>query len=1487
MSNLFISYRRDDSADVTGRLHDRLKGHFGDGTIFLDIDNIPFGLDFRQSIGDAVNQCDVLLAVIGDHWLDARYADGPQQGCRRLDDPNDYMRIEIGAALARGIPVVPLLVGRASMPAEAQLPDGLKELAFRNAAQARSGPDFHEHVDRLIRGLEQFLVKKRELRAGVEKATYIASEDPQMALGRARMVLELLVRDVYERWFREPPGTRPLESLIERLGSEGGLPDQFDAGELLRRLNEAGAAQWGQKIATGDVHQSLTQLTDILKWYIEVQQPDALGQSDAHREKPRTEAAKPTGQPGPPVEPRIAIVPKGLRSFDANDSDFFLQLLPGPRDKDGLPESIRFWKHRIESLDDPSFTVGVIYGPSGCGKSSLVKAGILPRVAGRVVSVYVEATAGETEARILSGLRKKFPDLDASLDLTQTILSFRNGHGSKPGQKVVLVVDQFEQWLHAHGQAQETELAEALRQCDGEHVQCLLLVRDDFWVSLSRFMGNLRIEILQGRNTALVDLFDLMHARDVLIEFGRAFGRLPVSGGALAKDQETFLTQAIEGLAQDGRVISIRLALFAEMVRGKPWVAATLKEVGGTPGVGVSFLEETFGSAALRAHQKAGQAVLKALLPEGGSNIKGNMRSHQELLQVSGYANRPHELDALLRVLDRDLRLITPTEAEGTDSREAEQTASTTKYYQLTHDYLVPSLREWLRRKQSQTRRGRAALRLAERAALWSAKPESRRLPSVLEWASIRALTPKRGWTETERRMMKRAGRFHGLRSLGLAAVAALLAAVGLSIRNRVVEANQATAARGLVQQIVNADTAKVPDIIRAINASDRRWTDPELRRIGAEAQEGSREKLHASLALLPVGPDQTEYLYRRLLNANPHELPVIRTALDGHQADLLVKLRAELENTRASSDQRFCAACALAGYVPGGNDQRWQSSSRFIVDQLLASAIKNPSDYAPLLQTLRPIRERLLASLSATYRDKERPDTERSFATNILTDYASDQPAVLADLLMDSGPKAYSAFFPIAQRHDARILSFFQTAIASKPAETEEAKDRLAERQARAAVALVRLGRSSEVWPLLRHSADPRLRSFIVNWLSPLGADPKLIAAELDGRVGRGSPDPALPATAGLPSAGAESQLMDTILFHPETSIRRALILALGSYGPDALSPAEREPLITKLVDAYTNDPDAGIHGAAEWTLRQWNEQAKLKANEAKLIKLKDRASRRWLVNTEGQTFALIEGPVEFTMGSPPTEPDRDSDEDSHRRKIPRRFAIAAKEVSVRQYQEFVRDGNSQFGLERRHVDKYSPDPDGPMIAVSWFGAVAYCNWLSKREGLPEDHWCYLRNKKGEYAQEMTIPADVLKRKGYRLPTEAEWEYACRAGASTSRYHGLSLDLLAKYAHYTRNGAEHAWPGGSLLPNDLGLFDMMGNVFEWCGESSHRYATAGNNAHTDNINTPFSVDMTASLLRGGAFASPPAGVRSAFRLTSSPRGLSPSIGFRLARTYD
>ena len=225
--------------------------------------------------------------------------------------------------------------------------------------------------------------------------------------------------------------------------------------------------------------------------------------------------------------------------------------------------------------------------------------------------------------------------------------------------------------------------------------------------------------------------------------------------------------------------------------------------------------------------------------------------------------------------------------------------------------------------------------------------------------------------------------------------------------------------------------------------------------------------------------------------------------------------------------------------------------------------------------------------------------------------------------------------------------------------------------------------------------------------------------------------------------------------------------------------------------------------------------------------------------------------------MGSPPSDPDRIArNEIPHRRVIPRSFAIAAKEVTVEQYQAFANE-NPDHELS---IDQYSPDRTGPMNGTSWFDAAAYCNWLSRKEGLEE---CYEPNAQKKYAEGMTIRADALRRSGYRLPTESEWEYACRAGAETPRYYGASVDLLAAYARYQKSSANRAWPGGSLFPNDLGLFDTLGNVFEWCQEAPLLYRPDRTGIQIDDINTSESVSQGIACFGAG---------RSSFNRRSSAR---------------
>jgi formylglycine-generating enzyme required for sulfatase activity len=189
-------------------------------------------------------------------------------------------------------------------------------------------------------------------------------------------------------------------------------------------------------------------------------------------------------------------------------------------------------------------------------------------------------------------------------------------------------------------------------------------------------------------------------------------------------------------------------------------------------------------------------------------------------------------------------------------------------------------------------------------------------------------------------------------------------------------------------------------------------------------------------------------------------------------------------------------------------------------------------------------------------------------------------------------------------------------------------------------------------------------------------------------------------------------------------------------------------------------------------------------------------------------------------------------------------------------------------------------------MIAYSWYIAAAYCNWLSEREGIPKDQWCYQPNGEGQYAQGITIPADMLRRTGYRLPMEAEWEYACRAGAVTSRYYGRSQELLGRYSWSIKNSDERARPCGSLLPSDLGGFDMLGNACEWMQDLYKPYGKASPNPQQDNTLANDNINDLPRILRGGGFSNRLPFVRSATRFRDSPSFRGTGNGFRPARTY-
>ena len=466
----------------------------------------------------------------------------------------------------------------------------------------------------------------------------------------------------------------------------------------------------------------------------------------------------------------VRVVPKGLRSFDGQDAEFFVDLLPGPKDRFGVPESLRFWTNRISKGAEDPVSVGMVFGPSGCGKSSFVKAGLIPRLIG-VKTVYIEASPNDTEKRIIEKLEAVAPQVvREEQELDRVFARIRRGQ-LLTGEKLLVVIDQFEQWLHANPEFHRQQLVQALRQCDGQNLTCLLLVRDDFWMSATQFMSQLDLRVQEGVNALGIPLFDKRHARRVLTAYGRANEAF---GEEISAKQAAFISEAVSEMSNNGRVIPIHLALFSQMMDSDSWDSSQLKKMGGWKGLGVHFLESIFSENRAQPHEANCRVILSNLLPDVGTKIKGAKKSFRQLLDATE-SRSSESLQMTLDFLDRELRIITPTESDVTSAE--------IQHFQLAHDYLVEPIREWLSRKEQQSRQGRARLRLAELTAQWERKKETRFLPSLLEYASMRSAA--RSCPEIQKKYLREADKYYALRLGLIAAAIAVVSMVGVAFWNQ------------------------------------------------------------------------------------------------------------------------------------------------------------------------------------------------------------------------------------------------------------------------------------------------------------------------------------------------------------------------------------------------------------------------------------------------------------------------------------------------------------------------------------------------------------------------------------------------------------------------------------------------------------------------------------------------------------------------------
>jgi formylglycine-generating enzyme required for sulfatase activity/predicted Ser/Thr protein kinase len=652
------------------------------------------------------------------------------------------------------------------------------------------------------------------------------------------------------------------------------------------------------------------------------------------------------------------------------------------------------------------------------------------------------------------------------------------------------------------------------------------------------------------------------------------------------------------------------------------------------------------------------------------------------------------------------------------------------------------------------------------------------------------------------------------------------------------------------LRAIRSADAASLPVLVDSLGPYRGQLRDqllPLLEDQDLAPAERSRARL-AAASLYPDLPEHNELLTTAaddLLQVPPAELVIRTQMLDAWQDQIEIPLWNTATDRLQTQRERFAALAALASLRSTRPD--WPSVSDDMVAVMLAM---NPLELSQWLPAVRSIRDDLQGPLSRSFTSGTDPNVQYR-AAMVLGELFNDVPETLIALVPQAQPAQLppllEALKPRADFFAERLRSHLDAAIDPPPAVP------LSDEQAAVAVnyalALLGLERGEPVWPLLDAAPNEHLRTSLVHSIAPAGIDWQQIAARLQREQ--------------------------------EPGIIAALCLTLGEYAEGDLLPGDRERLVPGLVELFRTHPHAGVHAAAEWVLRRWEQEAELDEALATLQSRERDPALGWHVTPQGDTLAVIE-PATFEMGSSRDEP---GELPQHRRLIPRSYGICFHEVTVAEYMEFDPD----FRIQQ--VRSYAPTDDCPVINVKWYDAAAYCRWLSEKEGFAKHEMCYPPLKElnelrtGFGSRSLELPEDLLDRPGYRLPTAAEWEYAARGGTTTLRPFGNPPLWVDRYAWYRDNAKDRTWPPGLLKPNNYGLFDIQGNALEWC----HTYwfdtppPASANGTVVDGID---SRDGFNRECRGGSIVYPIVDLRVDGSEPMSPGFINIDLGFRIARTY-